>query len=68
MAPKRINVFTPQKAKRVLKAMGVPSSALGEAKAQHQKSERITPIKLKKGEDVGSGGPKVHIGQLHKVQ
>ena len=48
MAPKRINVCTPQKAHKGLKAMGVPSSALGEAKAAHQKSERITPIKQQK--------------------
>ena len=48
MAPKRNNVCTSQKAHKALKAMGVPSSALGEAKAAHQKSERITPIKQKR--------------------
>ena len=49
MAPKSKHLRTPQKGK--MKAMIkeiFPSNALSEAKAAHQKSERITPIKQKK--------------------
>ena len=48
MAPKRINLTTPQKMKWALINTGIPASVLGAAKQQHQMSERITPIKQKK--------------------
>ena len=65
MAPKRNNLRTPQKAQR-MKAIKEPSSALGEAKAAHQKSERITPIKQKKVRNLDQEVQKCLSGNFKK--